>query len=207
MIKLSGCFFGLYHITLMKYTFGMSNADIETVIKNATPYVINTLFDSIFTILGIVVGSLFGSAFELRSLVGTLITASISLGLSSGFSVYEAESIQEEKRIEKIEKALLTELEDTIITEKSKAVVVKTAVLVFLTPLASCLISMIPVFLAILGFFGSNAISFLIIVLDLALIFLSGLYFNGNNRLIKGIRMTVLGVLVFLIGFILNRLF
>ena len=183
----------------------MFNADFKTVLKNATPYIINTLFDSIFTILGIVVGSLFGVAFDLRSLIGTLITASISLGVSSGFSVYEAELIQEEKRIDKIEEALLTELDDTEITDQSNSVVVNSAVLVFLTPLFSCLISMIPVFLAILGFLGANVISFYIILLDLALIFLSGLYFGENNRLLKSLRMTVLGALVFLIGFLLNR--
>ena len=113
----------------------MSRISYKLVISRGLPYLINTLFDGVFTILGIVIGSAFGSVIETRAIVGTIITASISLGTSSGFSVYEAETLQEEKRIDKIEEALLTNLENTLITEDSKMITILSLILVFLTPL------------------------------------------------------------------------
>ena len=89
----------------------MSNKRFSDVLTRGFPYIINTLFDAIFTILGIVVGSSFGLSIDIRAITSTMVTASLSLGVSSGFSVYEAQSIQEDRRIDKIEEAMLTDLE------------------------------------------------------------------------------------------------
>ncbi len=66
----------------------------DDIKERATPYIINTLFDAVFTIMGIVIGSSFSARLDLRSIIGTIITASLSLGVSSGFSVYEAEMLE-----------------------------------------------------------------------------------------------------------------
>ena len=58
------------------------------------PYFINTVFDSAFTILGIIVGSAFSENFDYKIFLGTLLTGTFSLGISSGVSVYEAETLQ-----------------------------------------------------------------------------------------------------------------
>ncbi len=170
------------------------------------PYLINTLFDAIFTILGIVVGSAFGSVIDTRAIMGTMIIASISLGVSSGFSVYEAELIQEEKRINKIEEALLTDLENTLIKEHSKAVTSLAAILVFITPILACAVTLTPFILVNYGLIGPGRSISIAVIIDLLLIFTAGLVFGGEKRFIKGIRMTVLGGLVFIIGFLLNRM-
>lgn len=151
-------------------------------------------------------GSAFGSTFEIRAIIGTMVTASISLGVSSGFSVYEAESMQEEKRISSIEEALITDLEDTLITEESKTNTIFSALLVFLTPLVACTFSLIPFVFVFLGILSMDNSVILAIVIDLSLIFLSGLAFGGKNRLLKGVRMTIMGVLIFLAAFLLNTL-
>jgi predicted membrane protein (TIGR00267 family) len=182
----------------------LSRISYKLVISRGLPYLINTLFDGVFTILGIVIGSAFGSVIETRAIVGTIITASISLGTSSGFSVYEAETLQEEKRIDKIEEALLTNLENTLITEDSRMVTILSLMLVFLTPLFACLITLIPFSLVYLNLLSVDKSIFLAVIVDLSLIFLSGIVFGGDKRLLKGIRMTVLGGLIFLFGFILN---
>jgi len=179
---------------------------LDSVISRGLPYIINTLFDAIFTILGIVVGGAFGSIIDIRAIIGTILIASISLGVSSGFSVYEAESIQEEKRINKIEEALLTDLENTLITEESKVNTVLSAILVFFTPLLVCLITLVPFILVNLGLIGVNRSIFYAVIIDLLLIFLTGMVFGGEKRLLKGLRMTILGGLVFIIGIVLNRM-
>jgi hypothetical protein len=64
---------------------------LDDIKERAIPYIINTLFDEVFTIMGIVIGSSFSARLDLRSIIGTIITSSLSLGVSSGFSIYEAE--------------------------------------------------------------------------------------------------------------------
>jgi VIT1/CCC1 family predicted Fe2+/Mn2+ transporter len=135
-----------------------------------------------------------------------MITASISLGLSSGFSVYEAQSIQEQKRIDKIEEAMLTDLEETVITEESNMLTILSAFLVFLTPLFACIFSLIPFVFVLLGFLSLENSVFVAIVIDLLIIFFSGLMFGGEKRLYRGIRMTILGGLILMVGFLLNRI-
>ena len=185
----------------------LSNIKFNKILDKATPYLINTLFDAIFTLLGILVGSSLGKSFDLQLIVGTMITTSISLGVSSGYSVYEAELIQEEKRIAKIEEALLTGLEDTIISQRSNKFIIFSSLIVFLTPLLACVINLVPVSLEQLGIISNGSILNYIIFLDLFLIFLSGLFFGGEKRLLKGVRMTVLGSMVFIFGYFLKILF
>jgi predicted membrane protein (TIGR00267 family) len=184
----------------------MSNSRFSAVLSRGLPYLINTLFDAIFTILGIVVGNAFGSFIDTRAIIGTIVTASISLGVSSGFSVYEAESIREEKRIDQIEEALLTDLEGTMITEESRAVTIFSALLVFLTPLFACMVTLIPFVFVLFGILSLERSILYAILIDLSLIFLSGLAFGGEKRVLKGLRMAILGTLIFIIGFILNQI-
>jgi predicted membrane protein (TIGR00267 family) len=182
------------------------NNKFKNVLSKGLPYLINTLFDAIFTLLGIIVGSAFGSTIDTRAIIGTMITASISLGISSGFSVYEAESIQEEKRIDLIEEALLTDLEGTMITKESRTITIFSALLVLFTPLFACIVSLIPFVFVLFGLVNVENSILYIIVIDLSLIFLSGLAFGGEKRIFKGVRMTILGLLVFLVGLLLNRI-
>ena len=179
---------------------------VEDVRERAIPYIINTLFDAVFTIMGIVIGSAFSATLDLRSIIGTIITASLSLGVSSGFSVYEAETLQEEKRIDEIEEALLEDLDDTVIAEESKQVTLFSSVLVFMTPLLAGLATLVPFFLVYLGSIGINRGVTFAIIIDLSLIFISGYVFAVENRLFKGLRMMVLGLIVFAVGYLLNNL-
>jgi predicted membrane protein (TIGR00267 family) len=156
--------------------------------------------------MGIVIGSSFSAAFDLRSIIGTIITASLSLGVSSGFSVYEAETLQEEKRIDEIEEALLEDLEDTVIAEESKQVTLLSSVLVFLTPLLAGMATLVPFLLVYLGSLGIGRGVSIAILIDLLLIFVTGYVFSVENRLFKGLRMMVLGLLVFAVGYLLNNL-
>jgi hypothetical protein len=74
-------------------------------------FFINTLFDSTFMLLGIIVGSAFaGAAAGLNVIIITMLTTSLALGISTGVSVYEAESLEQERKIADLEKALFTDL-------------------------------------------------------------------------------------------------
>jgi predicted membrane protein (TIGR00267 family) len=184
----------------------LSSSLFEDVKERAIPYIINTLFDAVFTIMGIVIGSAFSTTLDLRSIIGTIVTASLSLGVSSGFSVYEAETLEEEKRIDEIEEAMLENLDDTMIAEESKQVTLLSAGMVFFTPFMVGIATLVPFIMVYLGTLSINRGVAFSIGIDLFLIFLAGYVFALDNRLFKGIRMTVLGLVVFAVGYLLNNI-
>ena len=83
-------------------------------------FFINTLFDSTFMLLGIIVGSAFAGDAGLNVIIVTMLTTSLALGISTGVSVYEAESLEQERKIADLEKALFTDLQDTSIQKTAK---------------------------------------------------------------------------------------
>lgn len=87
-------------------------------------FFINTLFDSTFMLLGIIVGSAFTANAALNVIVVTMLTTSLALGISTGVSVYEAESLEQEKRITDLEKALFTNLKETNIEKTAKYTII-----------------------------------------------------------------------------------
>jgi predicted membrane protein (TIGR00267 family) len=98
-------------------------------------FFINTLFDSTFMLLGIIVGSAVTAEAGLRVIVVTMLTTSVALGISTGVSVYEAESLEQERKIADLEKALFTDLTDTSIQKNAKNTILLTTIINFGTPL------------------------------------------------------------------------
>jgi len=64
-----------------------------------------------------------------------------------------------------------------------------------------------PFLFVYLGFISVNASLRFAVLIDLGLIFSTGLFFGGEKRLLKGIRMTVLGGMIFLLGFLMETFF
>jgi hypothetical protein len=81
-------------------------------------FFINTIFDSTFTVLGIVSGSAFAG--DSTTVLITLFTSCVALGFSSGISVYEAKVLEGERSINEIEKAMITDLKNTVLSDNVK---------------------------------------------------------------------------------------
>ncbi len=64
-------------------------------------YLVNTIFDSTFVMLGIIIGSAFTSDPNIRLTVVTMLTSSVALGISTGVSTYEAENLEQNKRLDR----------------------------------------------------------------------------------------------------------
>lgn len=172
-------------------------------------FFINTLFDSTFMLLGIIVGSAFAASANLRVIMVTMVTSSLALGISTGVSVYEAESLEQELKIAKLEKAMLKDLDNTIVDKKIKYITITAMVINFLTPIFSCIITILPftfVGLQILEIYFASWIS---VILALSILFAAGVYLGRigkKNPWIKGLRMTSFGIIAFIIGFLLDSL-
>ena len=173
-------------------------------------FFINTLFDSTFMLLGIIVGSAFaGAAAGLNVIIITMLTTSLALGISTGVSVYEAESLEQERKIADLEKALFTDLKDTSIQKTAKYITLIAALINFATPLFSCAVMITPFVLVAIGILHLNIAGWISVVLALGTLFGAGVYMGRigkTNPYKKGLRMVAFGVLAFAIGFLLNLL-
>ena len=172
-------------------------------------FFINTLFDSTFMLLGIVVGSAFAADAGLNVIIVTMLTTSLALGISTGVSVYEAESLEQERKISDLEKALFTDLQDTTILKKAKATILLATLINFATPLLSCAIAISPFIFVAIGLLQIETASWVSVVFALSTLFGAGVYMGRvgkTNPYKKGLRMVAFGVLAFAVGYLLDLL-
>jgi predicted membrane protein (TIGR00267 family) len=162
-------------------------------------------------LLGIIVGSSFaGVAAGLNIIILTMLTTSLALGISTGVSVYEAESLEQERKIADLEKALFTDLKDTSIQKTAKYTIIIATLINFATPLFSCAVTITPFILVAIGLLPLDIAGWISVALALSTLFGAGVYMGRigkTNPYKKGIRMVAFGVLAFVIGFLLNLLF
>ncbi|MEM3587427.1 MAG: hypothetical protein QXO71_08920 [Candidatus Jordarchaeaceae archaeon] len=170
---------------------------------------INTLFDSTFMLLGIVVGVAFSTEVSVRVVLVTMVTSSLALGISTGVSVYEAESLEREKRLAELESALFMDLKGTKIEKSARAIILLTVMINFLTPLISCAVAIAPFIFTALNLLEIRVASWISAALVLGILFFAGIYLGKlgkKNPWIKGLRMVVFGLAAFTIGYLLNNL-
>ena len=180
--------------------------DVGPIIRR---FFINTLFDSTFMLLGIVVGAAFATDVSLGVLLITMVTSSLALGISTGVSVYEAESLERERKISELEKALFRDLTGTRIEKSARSVIVLTSLINFSTPLVSCVVTISPFLLVALKILEVSVAFWFSVVLALSVLFSAGVYMGRlgkTNPWTKGLRMAGFGVLAFIIGFLLHAL-
>ena len=158
-------------------------------------------------LLGIIVGSAFAADAGLNIIIVTMLTTSIALGISSGVSVYEAESLEQEHKISDLEKALFTDLDDTSIQKTAKYTILLATIINFATPLFSCAVTITPFILAAIGILHADIAGWISVALALSTLFGAGVYMGRigkTNPYKKGLRMVAFGVLAFAIGFLLD---
>jgi len=180
--------------------------DVGPIIRR---FFINTLFDSTFMLLGIVVGAAFVADASLGVVLVTMVTSSLALGISTGVSVYEAESLERERKISELERALFRDLSGTTIEKAARSITILAALINFLTPLFSCAVTISPFVLVALQILEINLASWFSVVLALSMLFGAGVYLGRlgkKNPWKKGLRMVGFGLLAFIIGFLLDSL-
>jgi predicted membrane protein (TIGR00267 family) len=160
-------------------------------------------------LLGIIMGAAFTGEVGLNIIIITMLTTSVALGISTGVSVYEAESLEQERKIADLEKAMFTDLKDTSIQKLAKYTVLLATIINFSTPLFSCAVTITPFLLALTGILPINIAGWISVALALGTLFGAGVYMGRigkTNPYKKGLRMVAFGVLAFIIGFLLNQL-
>ncbi len=184
----------------------LEQEDVGPIIRR---FFINTLFDSTFMLLGIVVGSALTARASINIIILTMLTTSIALGISTGVSVYEAESLEQERRISGLERALLADLEATRVQKTARYTIFLATLVNFATPPFTCAITITPFVLVAVGLLHIDVAAWISIALALGTLFAAGAYMGRigkKNPLTKGIRMVAFGMLAFVIGYLLDLL-
>ncbi len=172
-------------------------------------FFINTLFDSTFMLLGIVVGSAVAGEVRLESVISTMIITSLALGISTGVSVYEAESLEQERRMARLEKAMIEDLSGTSVHKSAKFITWAASLINFSTPLVSCAILIAPFALVVANIVNLQSAARISIAMAIGELFIVGAYMGKigkKNPWIKGLRMAGFGLIAFMIGLLLDTL-
>ena len=84
-------------------------------------YFVNTIFDTTFVILGVIIGSALSPHPNIDVVTTTIITSTVALAISTGSSVYEAESLEQSRRLDEISRAMLSSVDETDLGKTSRA--------------------------------------------------------------------------------------
>ena len=140
-------------------------------------YFVNTMFDSTFVMLGIIIAGAFNDTPNLRVVIATILSSAVALGISTGVSVFEAENLEQGRRIDEIEKAMLRSMEETHIGRSSRSSIYLIALVNFMAPIITGTVMLAPflIFAAI----DINTAAWTAVGLAITLLCLTG-YFMGR---------------------------
>lgn len=172
-------------------------------------YFINTLFDSTFIILGAIVSSAFNPQAHPRDTMAAMVTLALSVGMASGVSVYEAETVESEIRRGRIARALLKRVEDTEVERGARITRYATALTNFLAPFLVLGFTIIPFLLVGSVVATMTVAAYASITTAIAIIFIVGAAIGRMlkaNPWLKGLRMALIGVAVYAATFYIERL-
>jgi predicted membrane protein (TIGR00267 family) len=170
-------------------------------------YFIKNGFDGALTMLGIVVGTFLAGVHEPKIVIGAGIGATLAMGMSGLFGTYLTERAERTRYVKKLERAMVTNLDETVWDEASTFVTFWAAIIDGLSPALVAVLAVIPFIASDLGmmdFFTSLVASLMILSITL---FLMGSYIGkiaGENLPINGLKMLSVGVLTAIIVILLS---
>jgi len=168
-------------------------------------YFVNTMFDACFVILGIIIGSALSPHANTQLVLTTILTSSVALAISTGSSVYEAERLEQDRRMDEISRAMLSRVHDTNLGKSSRASIILIAVVNSLAPLLAGAVALTP-FLVLPSTSITEAAE-IAIGLVIALLFITGFIMgrlSERNPWIKGTRMAAIGLVAFFICYLIG---
>ncbi len=168
-------------------------------------YFINTVFDSTFVVLGVIIGTALVTEPVTRMVVLTIITSCLALTMSTAVAVYEAERLEQRIRIMEIERAMLRKLDRSSIERTSQTSVILIAGVNAFAPWLAATVTLVP----ILMISDMEVAAWAAIGAAICLLFVTGLMMGrlGKKKspVLNGFRMAAIGVVVFLLGMLIER--
>ncbi|MFB6080001.1 MAG: VIT1/CCC1 transporter family protein [Haloferacaceae archaeon] len=177
----------------------------EQVRSISRRYFVSNGFDGTLTSIGVAMGALLSgvSAGRTTFLIG--LGAAVGLGTSGVWSVWEIERAEKRAEIRRLERAMLTDLDDTRIERRQRGARAINAVASGVGPIIGVLVPMTPFLLegVVLTMVEATALA---VCLGVGLLFVFGAYMGSIADItwyVAGIRMGLAGLVVAAINFLL----
>lgn len=133
-------------------------------------------FDGALTMMGLILGFLVSAPADLPVIINVCLGAAIALGMSGVSSAYVSESAERRRALDKLEKAMISDLQESIHGEAARLTPLLVALVNGLAPLIISLLILMPLWLGHLGVPLPVPPLYAAILVTLMLIFLLGVF-------------------------------
>lgn len=148
-------------------------------------------FDGALTMLGLILGFLVSAPTDLAVIINACLAAAIALGMSGLSSAYVSEVAERKRALEKLEEAMISDLEESAHGEAARLAPLLIALVNGLAPLVISLLILTPLWLSNAGLRLPVSPLYVAIIVALLLIFLLGVFLGriaGTSWLRSGIQ-------------------
>lgn len=183
--------------------------EITDLDEIARRYFVINAFDGSMTMLGIISGVLFSNITDYRIIINSGLGACIAMGVSGVSGTYMSEKAERTRDLRELEDAMLTNLENSIISEASHFAAVFIALIDGVSPVIAGLVPLIPFFFARSGLLHFSLAVRASIALNLLTLFILGAFLgkvSGEGVLRKGIIMMTAGLTAAVLSVLLSTL-
>jgi predicted membrane protein (TIGR00267 family) len=153
-------------------------------------------FDGSLTMLGVILGTYLARVYDPKIVIGAGVGASLAMGMSGFFGTYMTERAERTRKLKKLERAMVTNLEETVWDSASSFVSLWTALLDGISPALAAIVAVVPFILSNVGLIGFEVAFIASLVLIAMTLFMLGAYLgkiSEENIPINGIRMLLVG--------------
>ncbi|MBZ6496883.1 VIT1/CCC1 transporter family protein [Natrinema longum] len=170
----------------------------EEVRSISRRYFISNGFDGTLTSIGVVVGAYLSGIADGLTVITIGLGAAVGLGTSGVWSVWEIERAEKQAELIALERAMLTDLEDTAVQQRRAGARKINAVASGIGPLIGILLPLVP-FLAQGAVLSMLEATLFAIAVGVTVLFVFGAYLGSiskQNWIVAGIRMGLAGIVV-----------
>jgi predicted membrane protein (TIGR00267 family) len=180
---------------------------ISEVAPISRRYFIMNAFDGATTILGIVIGAYAAEITNESWVIWSGLGVSLAMGLSGFVGAYMTEEAEREKKLNALEKSMLTELTDSVVGKASRFAFLWAGIVDGVSPALAAVVCLTPFFLSSHGLFSINFAIQLSVAVALSIMFLLGVFLgkiSNRNMLFHGAKMLFVGLIITFIFFMLK---
>jgi predicted membrane protein (TIGR00267 family) len=175
----------------------------------ARRYFVKNGFDGSMTMLGIIVGSWVIGVKRPEIIVTAGLGACLAMGISGLFGAYMTERAERKRDLKALEKAMITDLDDSVQDDASSFVSFYAAVVDGGSPILTAVISLLP-FTFVLGRFIAIWDAYILsFILTLTTLFTLGMYLGRiakENVLLYGVQTLAAGIITVAIALLLGAI-
>jgi len=175
----------------------------------ARRYFVKNGFDGSMTMLGIIVGAWVVNVTQPEIIVTAGLGACLAMGISGLSGAYLTERAERKRDLKSLECAMITKLNDSVITDATKFVSFYAAIVDGGSPILTALVSLSPFFLLLHGLIAVQSAYMSSLVLTMITLFMLGIYLGKiakENALLYGIQTLLAGIATVAIALLLGAI-